>query len=118
MTNFVWFFLVEVRALPNEEQPLTAGSLGLLQCFVPAETLETALPTLDDYLQTQAFERVSVRIAQRFEPDISREDVENSILSDGIEEVASTGLPCRGVIVLARESSSWKVPPDETQADQ
>jgi hypothetical protein len=115
MSDFVWFFSVEVRALPSEDQPLVEGSEGTLQCFLPAPSLESALPTLDRFLEAEAFKRIGVRLAQRFRPEATREDVGNSLLSEGIEQVASTGLPCRGVLIVDRETSRWKSPAQEVE---
>ena len=108
MTDFIWFFRVEVRALTGKSQPLIEGSMAQLQCFVPAPTLEGALPRLDEFLKSESFERVSVRVAHRFEADAPREDVDSDLISKGIQRVVSTGLPSRGVMITADETSLWK----------
>jgi hypothetical protein len=54
--NKIWFLLVEVRALPGERQALEAGSIAELECYVPAPTLDAALPLLDEFLRGEAFE--------------------------------------------------------------
>ena len=116
MSDFVWFFLVEVRARAGEQQPLVEGSRAMLQCFIPAPDLEGALPRLDKFLGLEAFDRVSVRIVKRFERNADPDEIDNEILSDGISQVASTGTAYRGVMITSKETTRWK--DENEQPDQ
>ena len=113
MADNVWYIVADVQALPGDDQPLVEGSEAGLQCFLEAPSLEAALPKLDDFLATQLFARKEIHIVQRFHRDATREEIDNDLLWEGIHEVVSTGNPCRGVLFTNRETSRWKVPPDD-----
>jgi hypothetical protein len=111
-SGYIWFFVADVRALSRDEQPLVEDSAALLQCIVQAPSFEAALPKLDAFLESQAFRRVDIFIAQRHDPDEAVEEMENQEIAGGIAEVLASGRPWRGIMFLAREASSWKNPPE------
>ena len=109
--DFVWLFVVEVLALPRDAQLLEAGSKALLQCFVRASSFDAALPLVDVLLEQEDFRRLDLFRVSRFEPDASREDVNNPNISEGIDAVVRSGLSYRGMLFTAEESARWKQRP-------
>ena len=116
MPEFVWFFLVEVVALPGENQPLVAGSTASLQCFVPGPTIEAGLAGMDTLLEREAFRRVSVKMSRRYRPDTATEETENEVLLAGIAKSVRFGIAVIGVMVTADETSKWKIETESAEA--
>jgi hypothetical protein len=108
MNEGIWFFLAEVRARKGEQQALREGSSAHLQCFLAAASIEDALHKLDGFLAAEAFDRIAVLRAQFFERDYTRSEISNDAVFEGLEHVASTGLPFRGIMVVDRETAAWK----------
>jgi len=108
VNEWIWFFVVEVRARKAETQALVEGSTALLQCFLTATTIEDALHQLDDFLAAEAFDRLAIRKAQSFEHDFTRDEIGNDVVFAGLRQAAASGLPHKGTMVVAREAAAWK----------
>lgn len=99
----VWFFLVEVRALEGGEM-YVPGSAALLQCCVPGDRLEDTLVVLDQFLESQHYERTDLVIAHRYHPG-DREDLPPETAAKPLLEAAKTNRPVLGLFIHARDSA-------------
>jgi len=108
MNNPIWYFLVEVRALPGDHQTLVAGSTAELECYVPAVTVDAALAVLDEFLREESFNRLRVEIVRAVDKNSIAKDSNRDFISKCIDDVTSTGRPCRGILFVARETAQWK----------
>ena len=106
--QFVWLILTLVEARSGGTEVIKEGEKTLVQCFVPAKPLETALEQLDAFLDTENYVRRDIQIASRYDrKDPDAEAWQGNL--ECVEQVARTGKPCFGVFVVCPEwTPSWQ----------
>ena len=110
MGDFLWFVTADVRALSGDDQPLVEGSSALVQCVVRAPDVESALPELREFLKKESFQLVDVFSLRRFRAEDADDRDELEHVTRGLREARLTGLPWRGIMITADETSQWKEP--------
>jgi hypothetical protein len=114
--DFLWFVTADVRALSGDAQPLVEGSSALVHCVVRAPGFESALPELREFLRKELFQLVDVFSLRRFRPEDADDPDEPEHVTRGLREARRTGLPWRGLMITADESSQWKQPSEREES--
>ena len=109
----VWFFLAHVKALPGNAMRYVPGSIIFMQCFIPEHRIETALVSLDSFLETEKFSRFDLSIARRYES--SETDVEYSTadVERRVKKAAQAGQPDFGMCFSGEDTSAFEDEPTQ-----
>ena len=107
----VWFFLAHVKALTGNAMRYVPGSTTLVQCFIPEHRIETALASLDSFLETEKFSRFDLSIARRYES--SEQDIEypTADFEERVKKAAQTGQPDFGMCFSGEDTSAFEDEP-------
>jgi hypothetical protein len=86
------------------------GSVAWVQCFVPADRWEDALPSLDQYLATQHYERIDLASARRYDPAEPGDAPDFKTAAELILQAARAREPLLGLFIHARDSAQLLQP--------
>jgi len=102
----VWFFLIEARVSGGNSRSLRAGSLTLVQCFVPGHRLEDCLAKLDAYLPCEHLSRIDTLRAIRYDANAEDEEYPGEFFRKPLEKAASRNECILGIFVTSDEVPS------------